>query len=145
MAKMTPYLTAAGAAEALEFYTAAFGASEDSRWTGKDGRIGHSQFSIGEAVFFLADEHPEVGVLGPKTLGGTPISLLLEVADADAVFDRAVAAGATVDRPVADQPFGDRNGWLFDPFGHRWGITARRAELSDGELREKVGDTYEIT
>ncbi|PSK99362.1 PhnB protein [Murinocardiopsis flavida] len=145
MANGTPYLTAHGAAEALEFYVSAFGAAEDSRWTGNDGRIGHAQFGIGGAVFYIADEHPEVGVLGPKSLGGTPVALMLEFDDPDAVFERAVAAGATVDRPMADQPFGERNGWLFDPFGHRWGISSRPAEIPVAELRAKVGDAYEIT
>lgn len=100
MTEVTPYLIVDGAAAALEFYLKAFGAVEDSRWTDAGGRTGHAQFTIGGAVFYLADEHPESGIRGPRSLGGSSVSLMLEVPDADAALDRAAAAGAAVDHPT---------------------------------------------
>ncbi|QBI51927.1 VOC family protein [Streptomonospora litoralis] len=139
------YLCVDGAAAALDFYRRAFGATEDQRWTGEDGRIGHARMTVEGMPVYLADEHPEIGVRGPHSYGGTAVSLVLTVADADAAFDAAVAAGATVERPVADQPHGARTGWLRDPFGHRWGITSTTAEVSEEELRGRVGDSYTIS
>jgi PhnB protein len=141
----TPYLCVDGAGAALEFYRRAFGAEEVERWTGDDGRVGHAEFRIGSAAFYLADEHPEAGVRGPLALGGTPVSFALLVPDADAVFQRAVDAGATVDRPVAEQAFGERAGWLFDPFGHRWGVMSRTEDLDRDETRRRVSGEYDIT
>jgi len=117
----TPYLCVRDTAAAIAFYERAFGAREIARLPQLDGRIGHAEIRIGEAPIFISDEFPEIGVLSPQSLGGSPVMIVLDVADVDALFDRAVAAGATVDRAVADQ-FGGahRNGKLSDPFGHRW-------------------------
>ena len=117
---VTPYLAARDASAAIDFYRAAFGAQETFRMRMDDGRIGHAEFTIEEAEFMIADEWPEVAALSPQTLGGTPVMLHLQVDDVDALFARAVAAGATPLREVADQPHGNRSGTLSDPFGHRW-------------------------
>lgn len=147
MTKLTPYLAAKDASAAIDFYLRAFGATETSRWTEREsGKIGHAEVSIGEVRIFLADEWSEGGVYAPSRdqVGGHSVSLVLEVDDADAVFDRAVEAGATVERPVTDQPYGARGGWLIDPAGHRWSITTPGVEASPEELRETVGDQYDV-
>lgn len=118
---VTAYLCAAGASEAIDFYTRVFGARERQRMTGGDGRIGHAELEIGDSTVFISDEWPEMGVLSPMKLAGHSTSFVLSVPDADAVFERAVAAGARVERPLRDEPYG-RAGWIFDPFGHRWSI-----------------------
>jgi len=119
---VAPYLCCKDAPSALEFYKKAFDAIETLRWPDATGRISHAEFKIGEAGIMLADEHPEIGFLSPQTLGGTPVLLVLTVADADAFFTRAVSAGAKAIKPVADQPYGRRSGQLQDPFGHRWDV-----------------------
>lgn len=145
MSTITPYLCAHDASAALDFYARAFGAVETTRWTDPEkGTIGHAEMMVGGARFMIADEWPEGGVFSPTTVGRSTVSLVLEVDDADAVFDQAVAAGATVDRPVADSPHG-RNGWLVDPFGHRWNVNGPAAPMSATELQEAVGDEYVIS
>jgi PhnB protein len=142
MSTLTPYLCCTDAAAAIAFYREAFGAVEVERWTADDGRIGHAQLDLNGNAVYLADEHPEIGVVSPTTLGRTPVSMVLEVADADSAVERAVAAGATVERPVADNPGGRRAGWIVDPYGHRWNLSAQSAH---GEaLSGRVGD-YEVT
>jgi PhnB protein len=143
---LTPYLAVTDASAAIDFYVRAFGGTEVSRWTDTStGKIGHAELALGDARLFLADEWPEGGVLAPQAGAGSAVSLVLEVNDADAVFDRAVELGAKVDRPVTDQAYGERGGWLFDPFGHRWGISSKVEQLSDGEIQERVGAEYRIT
>jgi uncharacterized glyoxalase superfamily protein PhnB len=122
---VTPYLTVRGGVAALDFYRDAFGAVEDHRMVGDDGRVGHAAFGIGSARFFLADEHPEIGVLGPATYGGTTCAFTLDVPDVDALYARAIAAGATSGREPSDEFYG-RGAWVTDPFGHRWNLTAQR-------------------
>ena len=119
---VTPYLCAKDAPAALEFYKKAFSAVETLRWPDPSGRISHAEFKIGEAVIMLSDEHPEIDVLSPATLGGSAVLLVLTVPNVDALFAQAVAAGATVRGPVTDQPYGRRSGQLVDPFGYRWDI-----------------------
>ena len=119
---VVPYLCCKDAPSALEFYKKAFEAIETQRWPDPTGRISHAEFRIGEAGFMLADEHPEIGFVSPQTLGGTPVLLVLTVPDVDAFFTRAVTAGASVCKPVADQPYRRRSGQLVDPFGHRWDV-----------------------
>jgi PhnB protein len=130
MSTLTPYLCCTDAAAAIAFYHVAFGAVEVERWTGDDGRIGHAELDMQGNPVYLADEHPEIGVVSPTTLGRTPVSFVLEVADVDAAVDRAVAAGATVERPVTDNPGGRRAGWIVDPYGHRWNLSAQGAEVA---------------
>ena len=135
---ITAYLCIKGAAKGIEFYKRAFGAVETMRWTGPDGRIGHAEIEISGTPVFISDEHPEIGVLSPETLGGTGVGLHLLVEDADATFKRAVAAGGKAVRPLEDEPWGQRSGTLQDPFGHRWFITQRTAELSADDM-DKIG------
>src|SRR5262245_31307298 len=102
----TPYLAIAGAAKAIDFYKQAFGATELMRFACPDGRIGHAEIKIGNSPIMLADEYPEMGFRGPQALGGSPVGIMLYVEDVDAVYNRAVAAGAQATRPVVDQFYG---------------------------------------
>ena len=119
---VTPYLMFSGASAAIEFYKKALGASEVMRLDDPNGRIHHAEIKIGDSCIMLADEHPELQALSPKTIGGSPVSLHVYVEDVDAAVDRAVKAGAKLVRPVADQFYGDRSGGVEDPFGYRWFI-----------------------
>lgn len=115
-----PYLTARNAAAAIEFYGRAFGAVEvGERYVDDDGRVGHAELAFGDVPIAISDEHPEIDVRGPQSLGGASSALILVVEDPDAVFERAVAAGATVIQPLTDEPYG-RTGKLADPHGHVW-------------------------
>ncbi len=134
---VTPYLCCRDAARALAFYREAFGAVETMRLAEPGGRIGHAEMTIDGATIMLSDEYPEVDIRSPQALGGTPVMVHLIVADVDAVAARAVAAGATLERPVADQFYGDRSGQLRDPFGHRWSIATRVEELSSAEIQRR--------
>jgi len=133
----TPYLSIKGAAAAIEFYKKAFGATEAFRLMQPDGRVGHAEIDIGGAKIMLADEFPEIGFRSPESLGGSPIVIHLDVEDVDAVARRAVAAGATVVRPVADQFYGDRSGQFRDPFGYTWVLSTRKEELSPEEMQRR--------
>lgn len=135
---ITPYLIVAGAAEALDFYARAFGAIERDRMQDASGKIRQAEIRIGDSHVMLADEHPEIGALGPATIGGSPVSLHLYVEDVDAVVGKAVAAGATLTRPVADQFYGDRIGGATDPFGHRWFIATHKEDLTKEELLRRA-------
>jgi PhnB protein len=126
-------LCAKGAAGAIDFYKLAFGAEERYRWPGPDGRIGHAEITIGETLLMLSDEWPEGSVYSPQTLGGTPTAFVLDVSDCDAVFARAIDAGARVDRPIKDEPYG-RGGWIVDPFGHRWNIMTSNPDFNPHDL-----------
>jgi PhnB protein len=135
---ITPHLVVKGVARAIEWYTAALGAHELLRNTAPDGvSIMHSELLLGDSRFFVVDEFPEA-MVAPTTLGGTPVTLHLYVKDVDALFNRAVGAGATVLMPVADQFWGDRYGMLTDPFGHRWSIASRIEDLSPRALQERA-------
>jgi len=131
-----PYLSLAGAAKMIEFYKRAFGATELSRLVGPDGRIGHAEIKIGKGIVMLADEHPEIGFLSPKTLGAArpPVSIHLYVADVDALFKRAIQAGATSMKEPADQFYGDRTAQLQDPSGHVWSIAMHKEDVSEAEM-----------
>ncbi len=133
----TPYLIVKGAAKALEFYKKAFGARELMRFEAPGGTIGHAEIQVGDSPIMLADEHPEMGYVGPQTLGGTAVSILLYVEDADARFKKAISAGATVMRPVQDQLYGDRSGTLKDPFGHVWSIATHKEDVALEEVRRR--------
>ncbi len=137
-ANVTPYLIVKDAARAIEYYKKAFGATELMRIPSPGGRIGHAEVRIGRMPIMLADEHPEMGAVAPPTLGGSPVGLLLYVEDVDAVFDRAIAAGGKVERPVKDQFYGDRNGTLADPFGHRWTIATHKEDVSHEEMNRRL-------
>lgn len=135
---ITPYLMVKGGAEAIAFYVRAFGAIERDRMQDADGRIRHAEITIGDSRVMLADEHPEIGALGPDTIGGSPVAIHLYVEDVDTVVGKAVAAGARLTRPVADQFYGDRVGGITDPFGHRWFIATHKEDLTPGELRRRA-------
>jgi PhnB protein len=135
---VTPYLIVKGAAAALDFYTKVFGATELFRMPGPDGRIGHAEIKIGDSPIMLADEHPEMDALGPKTIGGTPVGIMIYVANSDAMFKDAVAAGAKVLKPLQDQFYGDRSGTIEDPFGHKWTIATHVEDVSPEEIQRRV-------
>jgi uncharacterized glyoxalase superfamily protein PhnB len=135
---ITPNLTAKGAAGAIEFYKKAFGAEVRLNMPGPDGkRVMHAELRIGDSIFFLADEFPEMGALSPKTLNGTPVSMYLYVEDVDALFKRAVAAGATVTLPPTDMFWGDRNGQVLDPYGHKWTISSHVEDVPPAEMAKR--------
>ncbi len=142
---LVPYLCCADAASAIDFYISAFGAVEIQRWTADDGRIGHAELSVAGEPLYLADEHPEIGVRSPRAFGGTAVSLVLSVPDADVTVARALEAGATVERPVTVQDDGARAGWIVDPFGHRWNLRTPVNQMPVDQLRDRVGDQYDIT
>ena len=135
---VTPYLIIGGASAAIDFYKKAFGAEELFRMPMPGGRVGHAELQIGDSRIMLADEFPDMGARGPKTVGGSPISLMLYVSDCDAVFNRAVAAGGTVKRPLKDQFYGDRSGIVEDPFGHTWNIATHKEDLSAEEVTRRA-------
>jgi PhnB protein len=135
---VTPYLIIKGAADALAFYTKAFGATEVMRFPGPDNRIGHAEIRVGDSVIMMADEHPDMGYRSPKGYGGTAVSILLYVPDVDTMFNRAVAAGARVLRPLQNQFYGDRSGTLEDPFGHVWTIATHKEDVSPEEMQRRA-------
>lgn len=137
---VTPYLIVSGAAQAIDFYVRAFGATELMRLPDGKGRISHAEIRIGDSMIMLADEHPEMGYRGPRTLGGTSVSILLYMADVDAVFERAIKAGGKSQRPVADQFYGDRMGTLEDPFGHVWTIGTHVEDVSEEEMKRRMAE-----
>ena len=137
-AGVTPYLIVRNATRALDFYRKAFGAVEIMRFPTPDGKIAHAEMKIGDGVFMLADESPEQGHKSPEALGGTPVSMMFYVKEVDAVFGRAVAAGAVARQPVKDQFYGDRSGTLADPFGHTWTIATHVEDVSPEEMKRRM-------
>lgn len=133
---LTPHLTVAGASDAIEFYKKAFGATELARMGGPDGRVMHAMLRIGDSPLMLNDEFPEMGGHGPIKLGATAVTVHLYVDDCDAVYDRAVAAGAKGLMPPQDMFWGDRYGRLTDPFGHSWSIATHRKDMTPAEIQE---------
>jgi len=131
---ITPHIVVQGADRASAFYRDAFGAEEVSRIPTPDGRLMSVELRVGDGALHIADEFPEMGVLAPPTIGGTPVVLSLAVADADAVFARAVAAGAEVRQAPQDMFWGDRHGQLDDPFGHRWNISQHLRDVPHDEI-----------
>ncbi|MFZ5616865.1 MAG: VOC family protein [Pseudomonadota bacterium] len=134
MHSLSPHLVVDGAADAIEFYKKAFGATEMMRLPGPDGRLMHASIRINESSVMLVDENRKYEMLGPKALGGTPVTIHLIVDDADALVSRAVKAGATIVMPVAEQFWGDRYGIVEDPFGHKWSIATPIRELTSDEI-----------
>ena len=134
MRSLTPHLVCRDAAAAIDFYGRAFGAIELFRLPMPNGRLMHACVRIGDSQLFLFDEMPEHGAHSPQTLKGTPVTLHLQVEDADAVFARAVQAGATVGMPLADMFWGDRYGQVVDPFGHHWSIATHVRDVRPDEM-----------
>ncbi len=137
MDNVIPYLIVKDAAKAIEFYTAAFGAKETFRME-DGGRIGHAEIQIGESKIMLADEHPEMGYLGPQ--GRSPVTLVINTGDCDAMFASAVAAGAKVDREPKTQFYGDRNAGVTDPFGHTWYLSTHVEDVSEEEMQRRMAE-----
>ena len=135
---VTPYLSIRGAANAIEFYKKAFGATERMRMAQPDGRVGHAELQIGDSCVMLADEFPEMDFRGPHSVGGSPVHLHLYVEDVDAVVAQAVGAGAKVVRAVQDQFYGDRSGTITDPYGHVWHVATHKEDLSPEEMRKRA-------
>jgi PhnB protein len=135
---VTPYLIIRGAAEAIEFYQKSFGATELFRFPAPDGKIGHAEIKIGDSPIMIADEFADMGYNGPQSLGGSPVSIMLYVDDVDAVFKRAVEAGATVKEALQDKFYGDRMGTLTDPFGHRWHVATHKEDVSMEEMQRRA-------
>jgi len=138
----TPYLTIKGATAALEFYKRAFGATEVMRMTTPDGRIGHAEIRIGDSPIMLCDEFPDMDARSPQMIGGSPVMIHLYVDDADALVKRAVDAGATLQRPVEDQFYGDRGGKLADPFGHIWWIATHVEDVPQQEIERRAAAMF---
>jgi PhnB protein len=134
---VTPYLICKNAEAAIDFYKRAFGAEEILRM-GEPGKVGHAEMKIGNAIFMLADEFPDMGAVSPQTVGGTPVSLYVYVEDVDGFTKKAVGEGLKVLIPVADKFYGDRSGSFEDPFGHKWGFATHKEDLSMEEINERA-------
>ncbi len=132
--KIIPYLLVDNAPKAIDFYVRALGAKETMRHPMPDGRIGHAELDLHGATIYLADDPSGAG--GAKMFENSPVIIHVELPDVDAVFARAVDAGATISRPVADQFYGDRNGGFIDPFGHHWYVSTHIRDVSEAEIRE---------
>lgn len=135
---VTPYLIVDGAAKAIDFYKKAFGAEELFRVDAPGGKLGHAEIRIGDSPIMLADEYPEMDARGPKSFGGSAVGIVLYVPDVDALFARAVKAGAKVKRPLQDQFYGDRSGTLVDPFGHVWTVSTHKEDLTPDEIARRA-------
>jgi uncharacterized glyoxalase superfamily protein PhnB len=138
MSPVTPHLICSGAADAIEFYKKAFGAVEEGRLPGPNGRLMHAVIRINGAAVMLVDEMPEWGALGPKALKGSPVTLHLYVDDVDAFVAKAAAAGAKVTMPVADMFWGDRYGKVQDPFGHDWSVATHKRDVTPDEMQRAM-------
>jgi len=136
--RLTPYLIVEGASAAIDFYGSVLGASERMRMPMPNGRIGHAELELGDSLLMLADENPDMNIRGPASIGGTPVSMHVYVEDADAVFARALEAGAKALRPVEDRFYGDRSGQFEDPFGHRWDVATHVEDVPPGEMSKRA-------
>ncbi len=136
---VTPYLCVDGAAAAIDFYREVFEATErGDRYVGPDGKIGHAELRLGDSVIMLADEHPDIGFLSPRSIGGSPVVLHVYVPDVDSVFARAAKAGGRVLREIEAQFYGDRSGQFEDPFGHRWNVGTHVEDISPEEMARRA-------
>jgi uncharacterized glyoxalase superfamily protein PhnB len=140
---VTPAIMVKGAAAAIDFYKRAFGAREQMRMAGPDGKVMHAELRFGDSVVFLGDEMPDQGKLSPQSLGNATGSLHLYVANVDAAVKRAVDAGARVSMPIADMFWGDRYGTVTDPSGHEWGLATRKEDLTPAQQKKRAADWME--
>ena len=143
MHSLTPHLVCAGAADAMAFYKKAFNAVETARMPGADGKLMHGAVRIGDSTLMLVDENVQCGMLGPKALKGSPVTIHLYVDDADATMAQAAAAGAKVTMPVAEMFWGDRYGVLEDPYGHRWSVATHVRDLTSEEIQRSMANMSE--
>ena len=137
-----PYLTVKNAAAAIDFYKQAFGATELMRMAAPDGKIGHAEIKIGDAILMLSDEYPEMNVLSPETIGGSPVVIHLYVENVDVTAGQAIAAGAKVVKPVEDQFYGDRAGKFTDPFGHHWWLATHKEDVAPEEIKKRAAALF---
>jgi PhnB protein len=136
--RVTPYLYVDGAEAAIKFYTSVLDAKERMRIPAPGGKIGHAELELGDSVIMLSDEYPQMGTNGPKSIGGTPVTLSVYVQDVDRVFDRAIKAGAKPLRGVENQFYGDRSGQFEDPFGHHWNVSTHVEDVSPDEMAKRA-------
>ncbi len=132
------YLYVDDGAAAIDFYIDAFGATERMRLNSPDGTVSHAELEIGDSVIMLADEFPDMDARSPRSVGGTPMSLVLYVDDADETVARALAAGSALRRPVEDQFYGDRSGQIEDPFGHIWNVATHVEDITAEEMARRA-------
>jgi PhnB protein len=142
MHTVTPHLTCAGAADAIEFYKKAFNATEMGRLSGPQGKLIHASIRIGDSAVMLVDEFPDWGNLGPKSLNGSPVTIHLYVEDVDAAFERAIGAGAKITMPLEDTFWGDRYGVLEDPFGHHWSLATHIRDMTPEEIQQAAQNMF---
>ena len=135
---VTPYLIVKNAAKAIDYYKNVFGASELMRMDGPDGKVGHAELRIGDSIIMLADENVAMGNRSAESIGASPVSLYVYLPDVDKTFEKALAGGAKVLKPVEDQFYGDRSGFLRDPFGHLWGIATHKEDVSAQEIEKRM-------
>jgi PhnB protein len=135
---VTPYLVIKGAAKAIEYYKNVFGATVVERMDGPDGRVGHAELQIGDSRIMLADENPSMGARSAESIGASPVSLYVYIPDCDKVVEKAAAGGAKILKPVQDQFYGDRSGFIQDPFGHLWGVATHVEDVSPEEMKERA-------
>ena len=138
--QVIPYLTVDNAKEAISFYSHVFGATERMRMDGPDGKIGHAELEIGKGLVMLSDEFPDMGGKTPRTVGGTPVTVMAYVADVDDAFKRALDRGAREVRPVENQFYGDRSGQFEDPFGHLWYVASHVEDISEEEMMKRASE-----
>ncbi|HYY74049.1 MAG TPA: VOC family protein [Solirubrobacterales bacterium] len=141
--RVTPYLIVDGASAAIDFYRDVLGATERMRMAAPDDKVGHAELEIGDSLIMLADEAPDMGALGPKSVGGTPVTVHVYVEDADAVFERAVDAGAKALRQIEDRFYGDRSGEFEDPFGHHWSVATHVEDVPPEEMERRMAAAIE--
>jgi PhnB protein len=134
---VTPYLIIKGASAAIDYYKKAFGATELFRMD-HEGKVGHAELKIGDSPIMLADENPQMGYVGPQTLGGTPVSLMIYVENVDTTYKQALAAGGTELKAVQDWFYGDRSGTLKDPFGHVWTVSTHQEDVTPEEMDKRM-------
>ncbi|MBI4386121.1 MAG: VOC family protein [Elusimicrobia bacterium] len=139
---LTPYLTIQGAAKAIEFYKKTFGAKEETRMDGPDGKVMHAELRIGDSNIMISDELPGANCKSPSTLRGTTVGLYLYVQDVDEVFGRALTAGAKVRQPLENKFWGDRHGELEDPFGHRWSLATHKEDLTPQQIQQRAREMF---
>ncbi len=137
---ISPYLVVKGAAKAIEYYKKVFGAKEVMRMDQPDGKVGHAELQIGDSRFMLSEENPSMGQghISASGIGASPVSLYLYIPDVDRVIERAVDEGAKVLKPVQDQFYGDRTGFIQDPFGHLWGVATHIEDVAPKDLAERA-------
>ena len=136
--QVIPYLYVDGAGAAIDFYAKVLGTKERMRMGGPDGKVGHAELELGDSVIMIADEFPDMGAKGPKSVGGSPVTISLYLEDVDGVFNKAIAEGATELRPPSDQFYGDRTAQFEDPWGHRWNVGTHVEDVPPDEMEKRA-------